>query len=125
MRRLIVVVLIAIAIATLVVVDRAPSSADFEAGPPPPARVMPVAASSTSPSSTFYCAGGTAGGAGSGNPYDATVVIANVGPARVDAVVTLYPGAALSDANGLAQVAALQPAPTTITIDPYSRAEVP
>ena len=119
-RRLPLLVLLALVVIGLVVADRAatkPSSRDtvFSTG------LMPMASRPGSVASAFYCAGGVAS---DGAIFDTTLVIANPAAAAAKVVVTVFPSALPGDAAGAAAVAKLQPVRRPFDVPAHGRGEV-
>ena len=119
-RRLPALAVIVLAIAALVLTDRSsttPVASDSVARD----ALMPVASRPDAVSSAFFCAGGAAK---AGAAFDSTVVVANPGASAANVLVTAYPSALPSDADGTAAVAQLKPIAKEVAIGPHARAEV-
>lgn len=85
-----------------------------------PGIVAPAARPDAALASTWFCAGGT-GGAG---PARASALIANPTGEAGEAVVTVYAGAADSDANATAAAAKLAPAVKRVMVPAASRVAI-
>ena len=119
-RRVPVLVLIALAIAALVVVDRS-STSRVSTHAQEVAALMPVASGEGALSSAFYCAGGAAT---TGATFDTTLAIANPGATDAKVIVTVYPAALTGDAAGTAAVATLKPVRRPFVVGARTRADV-
>ncbi|HEX4821812.1 MAG TPA: DUF5719 family protein [Acidimicrobiales bacterium] len=119
-RRVPVLVVLALAIAALVLVDRS-STSSVSTGATETTSLMPVASRTGALSSAFYCAGGAAT---TGAIFDTTLAIANAGSTDAKVIVTVYPAALPGDAAGTAAVAALQPVRRPFVVGARTRADV-
>ena len=119
-RRVPVLVLLALAIAALVLVDRS-STDSVKTQSVDATSLMPVASRTGALSSAFYCAGGAAT---TGAIFDSTLAIANPGPNDAKVIVTVYPAALPGDAAGTAAVAALKPVRRPFVVGAHTRADV-
>ena len=120
-RRLPILLVIALALAGLIVIDRS-STTSLPSDAVASAALMPVASPPGAVSSAFFCAGG---GATAGQAFDSVVVVANPGANAATVLVTAYPAALPSDTAGTAAVAALAPKTKPITVAPRARTDIP
>ncbi|MEY2449442.1 MAG: hypothetical protein QOH79_2918, partial [Acidimicrobiaceae bacterium] len=119
-RRLPTLAMIVLAIAALVLADRAatvPVSSDTVAGD----ALMPVASPPGAVSSAFFCAGGAAT---TGALFDTTVLVANPGASAANVLLTTFPAALAGDVDGMAAVAPLKPITKEVVVPPRSRVEL-
>ncbi len=119
-RRYPVLVVIVLVIGALILADRSSSNSvarDAVAG----GALMPIASPPGAVSSAFFCAGGAAT---AGAVFDSTIVVANPGSTAASVVVTSYPAALASDADGTAAVATLAPVSKQVSVGARARAEV-